>query len=153
MWEDNRGVTFPLEEALWWIMDKSDGLKMKRLDEFIHAAFCFINWLTGVLCVTRGLLWCFDSHSDGTHSLQRIHWWASDVMLNFSKSVLIKKLILHGLRLNEWKIKNLGRLLLAGNHFVVNQQGKHFLKANPMILSHYRYCCGLRVKPHLHQGW
>ncbi len=46
-------------------------------------------WITG------GLLWCFyqlfDSHSDGTHSLQRIHWWASDVMLNFSKSVLIKK--------------------------------------------------------------
>ncbi len=21
---------------------------------------------------------CLDSHSDGTHSLQRIHWWASD---------------------------------------------------------------------------
>ena len=37
-----------------------------------------------------GLLWCYisclDSHSDGTHSLQRIHWWASDVMLHFSKS-------------------------------------------------------------------
>ncbi len=32
-----------------------------------------------------------DSHSDGTHSLQRMHWWASDVMLNFSKSVLMKK--------------------------------------------------------------
>ncbi len=29
---------------------------------------------------------CLDSHSDGTHSLQRIHWWASDVMLHFSKS-------------------------------------------------------------------
>ncbi len=29
---------------------------------------------------------CLDSHSDGTHSLQRIHWRASDVMLNFSKS-------------------------------------------------------------------
>ncbi len=31
-----------------------------------------------------GLLWCFHqlfSHSDGTHSLQRIHWWASDVTL------------------------------------------------------------------------
>ncbi len=26
---------------------------------------------------------CSDSHSDGTHSLQRIHWWANDVMLNF----------------------------------------------------------------------
>ncbi len=29
---------------------------------------------------------CLDSHSDGTHSLQRIRWWASDVMLHFSKS-------------------------------------------------------------------
>ncbi len=27
---------------------------------------------------------CLDSHSDGTHSLQRIHLWASDVLLNFS---------------------------------------------------------------------
>ncbi len=27
---------------------------------------------------------CLDSHSDGTHSLQRTHWWASDVMLHFS---------------------------------------------------------------------
>ncbi len=29
-----------------------------------------------------GFLWCFisclSSHSDGTHSLQRIHWWASN---------------------------------------------------------------------------
>ncbi len=40
-----------------------------------------------------------DSHSDGTHSLQMIHWWASDVMLHFCiqiyinayKSVLMKK--------------------------------------------------------------
>ncbi len=31
------------------------------------------------------------TRSDGTHSLQRIHWWASDVMLNFSRSVLMKK--------------------------------------------------------------
>ncbi len=30
---------------------------------------------------------CLDSHSDGTHSLQRIHCWASDGMLHFSKSV------------------------------------------------------------------
>ncbi len=28
---------------------------------------------------------------DGTHSLQRIHWWASDVMLNFTKPVQMKK--------------------------------------------------------------
>ncbi len=29
---------------------------------------------------------CLDSHSDGTHSLQRIHQWASKGMLHFSKS-------------------------------------------------------------------
>ncbi len=34
---------------------------------------------------------CLDFHSDGTHSLLRIHWWASDVMLNFSKCISIKK--------------------------------------------------------------
>ncbi len=42
-----------------------------------------------------GLLWCFisglTSHSDGTHSLQRIHCRASDVVLHFSKSVPMKK--------------------------------------------------------------
>ncbi len=34
---------------------------------------------------------CLDSHSDGTHSLQMIHCWASDVVQNFSKSGLTKK--------------------------------------------------------------
>ncbi len=29
---------------------------------------------------------CLDSHSDGTHSLQSIHWWISDGILHFSKS-------------------------------------------------------------------
>ncbi len=29
---------------------------------------------------------CLDSNSDGTHSLLRIHWWASDAMLHFFKS-------------------------------------------------------------------
>ncbi len=29
---------------------------------------------------------CLDSHSDGTHSLQSIHCWTSDVMIYFSKS-------------------------------------------------------------------
>ncbi len=33
---------------------------------------------------------CLDSHSDGTHSLQRIHWWAN-YMIHFSKSVPMKK--------------------------------------------------------------
>ncbi len=29
---------------------------------------------------------CLGSHSDGTHSLQKIHCWDSDAMLHFSKS-------------------------------------------------------------------
>ncbi len=34
---------------------------------------------------------CLDSHSDGTHSLQSIHSWASDAMLNFFKSFPMEK--------------------------------------------------------------
>ncbi len=37
------------------------------------------------------LISCLDSRSDGTHSLQTIRLWASDVMLHFSKSVPMKK--------------------------------------------------------------
>ncbi len=44
---------------------------------------------------------CLDSHSDGTHSLQRIHWWASDVMLNFSNSNEETN-ILDGQRVNKF---------------------------------------------------
>ncbi len=44
------------------------------------------------LSYRKAIISCLDSHSDGTHSLQRIHWWESDVMLNFSKTVLMKKL-------------------------------------------------------------
>ncbi len=63
-----------------------------------HALFHFtrhslVDW-SGVdylWIIVMFLISCLDSHSDGTHSLQRIHWWASDVMINFSKSVLMKK--------------------------------------------------------------
>ncbi len=37
-------------------------------------------------CMFLSAVW---THSDGTHSLQRIHWWTSDAML--SKSVPMKK--------------------------------------------------------------
>ncbi len=33
---------------------------------------------------------CLNSHSDGTHSLQRIHWWASDA-IHFPKSVAMNQ--------------------------------------------------------------
>ncbi len=51
----------------------------------------------GLEWITCGLLWGFYQlfglwyNFDGTHSLERIHWWASDTMLHFSKSVLMKK--------------------------------------------------------------
>ncbi len=50
------------------------------------------------------LISCLDSRSDGTHSLQSIHWRASDVRLHFSKSVYMKKqiYILHGLRVKTF---------------------------------------------------
>ncbi len=36
-----------------------------------------INWWTGVVWITCDVfISCLDSHSDGTHSLQRIQWWA-----------------------------------------------------------------------------
>ncbi len=50
------------------------------------------------------LIRCLDSHSDGTHSLQRIHSRASDVILNVSKSVPMKNkliYILNGLRVSK----------------------------------------------------
>ncbi len=52
---------------------------------------------------------CLVSHSDGTHSLQRIHWRARDAMLHFSKSDPMKKTHQH---LMEWGWANL--------HFFVN---------------------------------
>ncbi len=41
--------------------------------------------------VTSLFISSLDSHSDGTHSLQMIHWWASDVMLHLSKCVQMKR--------------------------------------------------------------
>ncbi len=51
-----------------------------------------VNWCTRVMwIIMMFLISCLNSHSDGTHSLQRILWWTSDVLLNFSKSIPIKK--------------------------------------------------------------
>ncbi len=38
---------------------------------------------------------CLNSHSNGTHSLQMILWWASDVMQNFSKFIMKEQTHLH----------------------------------------------------------
>ncbi len=73
---------------------------------------------------TCGLLWCFyqlfgdrslilrDSHSDGTHSLQRIIWWASDAkspnVFRWKNKLIY---ILGGLRMSKFS---------ANFHFWVN---------------------------------
>ncbi len=47
-----------------------------------------MNW-SHVVEYCNVFISCLDSHSDGTHSLQSIHWRASDIMLNFSRFILI----------------------------------------------------------------
>ncbi len=65
MWEDNRGWTFSLEEEDCGHLARSDGLKLNALmmDLFLTNTQTFtsqgINWWTGVLWITCGLLWCF----------------------------------------------------------------------------------------------
>ncbi len=49
-----------------------------------------VHWLTGVVWIIVMFLSAVWT-SGGTHSLQRIHQWASDAMLNFSKSLQMKK--------------------------------------------------------------
>ncbi len=67
------------------------------------------------------LFYCW-THSDGIHSLQMIHWWTTDVMLNFSKSVSMRKQTL------EWaedqQIFNLSELFLQGNQLLIFVQFK-----------------------------
>ncbi len=50
-----------------------------------------VNWWTGVVWITFGLLWCFFqlfglSFWRHPFTAYLIHWWANDVMLHLSKS-------------------------------------------------------------------
>ncbi len=93
-------MDFSLQEALLWIIDSCFGQKQQfkvKTSFFVsykHAAFGFtrhelLDWSGVDYCDV--FISCLDSYSDGTHSLQRTHCWASDGMLHFPKSVLIKK--------------------------------------------------------------
>ncbi len=71
-----------------------------------------VKWWTGVVwIIVMFLIRCLDSHSDGTHSLQSIHCWTSDVMLHFSKSDEETNNFLNGLRISTFS---------ANVHFWVN---------------------------------
>jgi len=69
------------------------------------------------------LIRCLSSCSDGTHSLQRIHWWANYIILNLSKSVAVKKQPHLHLR---WTERNLSKLS-ANFHFWVNYSFNYVL--------------------------
>ncbi len=82
--QETTGWTFPLEKALLLIMDSCFGqkldMKMSRLG--LGVVWC---WLLEDYLRIIVLFLSADTYSDGTHSLQSIHWWASDGMLHFYK--------------------------------------------------------------------
>ncbi len=115
MLEDNRGLTFRWK-SISVIMDYGpiffNGLMLKKMMNFFLITHSFslhkmlidgLEWCRLLVHYCDVFISCLDSNSDGTHSLQSIHWWASDVMLNFSnlfwwRNKLI--CILDGLRLS-----------------------------------------------------
>ncbi len=86
--QDSEEITFPLETTLW-IMDsyfsQKQWFEVKTTDLFLTNTQLLssqdVNWWTGVVWIIVMFLSAVWTHSDGTHSLQRIHWWASDTFL------------------------------------------------------------------------
>ncbi len=121
MWEDNRGF-------LWThILARSNTLKIKSLYLFLtdmhKMLFDGLEWC-GLPDYCDVFISCLNYHSDGTHSLQRIHLWVNDVMLNFSKSVPLKKQTPPHLGWPE------GELISANLNFCVNYSFNLYLTIN-----------------------
>ncbi len=52
---------------------------LKRSSFLLISSFIMNNmFLTSLVAYCDVFISCLDSHSDGTHSLQSIHWWASN---------------------------------------------------------------------------
>ncbi len=75
-------MDFSLEEVLLWIMDSYFDQKLcfkVKNDEFVSLLKTLTDGLECCVLLVDYcdvFISCLDSHSDGTHSLQRIHWWA-----------------------------------------------------------------------------
>ncbi len=82
---------FSLEKAMLWIEDSYFSWKQlfyKTCSFSLNKMFTGgLEWCGLLVDYCDVFISCLDSHSDGTYSLQRIHWCASDVMLNSSKFV------------------------------------------------------------------
>ncbi len=78
-----------LRDRTWWPLLYSEWVPSEwDIKQMIKA----IKLSTSNLWVPSPSFFISCSHSHGTQSLQRIHWCASDVIINWSKSVLMKKI-------------------------------------------------------------
>ncbi len=73
---DSDKLTFPLTKALLWIEDSY----LKKWFKFKNV---WMMWCGLFVDYCDVFISCLDSHSHGTHSLQRIHWWAGNKCLIF----------------------------------------------------------------------
>ncbi len=95
MWETTGDGLFHWRKCYYGLWTQILDKNILMMDLFLTKVLFHFRWCTGVVWIICGLLWCFyhlfDSHSDGTHSLQSIHWWAKWWNDTFLQSVLMKK--------------------------------------------------------------
>ncbi len=117
---------FQFQMCWWWIC------LLETLSFSVHS-----------LWIIYGLLWCFNQlfgvSFDGTHSLQRIHWWDSKVMLTwwtnsythlgwpkgktvFSCFIIILWWTVPLAKLESWQFG-----LCKGNHYLVHRAANRTL--------------------------
>ncbi len=95
------------KQECWWILMWEDNKSWMFL---LHKK---VVWITcGLLCLFFSAIWSLILTAP-----IRIHWWASDVMLHFSKSVPMKKqthlpYMLNRLRVHFQQFSFLGKLFL-----------------------------------------
>lgn len=96
---------FSLKEGFIWNMESY----INQKQEFNLVKYLSLDWFVYYknrfslqklvidgqvyLCIVMFLAAVLNSHCDGTHSRQRIHLWASDVMQNFFNVGIILKIL------------------------------------------------------------
>lgn len=93
------GVKSPIKEACLGVMHRFLFTIIQWKGIYLNTYMCSCQghewklkrWFNCDYISAERLKFYAHSLSDGTHSLQCIHWWAREVMLHFSRSVLMKK--------------------------------------------------------------
>ncbi len=100
-------------KTVWSSKSLNDGSNTQLLtSQDVHQ---WLDWCGLLVDYCDVFISSLDSHSDGTHSLQSIQYWASNGMTHFSKSIPMEKYthpqnILDGLRVSTSSL--LGKILL-----------------------------------------